>query len=100
MNELSQRARALLHATELADEPSQLDYDRGPAAVAARVAVGGAVGAAVTAVARTATAAIPASSVSASKVLGRPRDAVSSAIFLISGRVRSASSNMRATREK
>ena len=63
MKELGKRARALLDATQFADEPSQKDYDRVHSAVTARIAVGLAVGAAVTAVARTASAAAPTASV-------------------------------------
>lgn len=56
MNELDSKARALLRATQFADEPSQDDYDWVHAAVTARIAVGVAVGAAVTTAAKTASA--------------------------------------------
>ncbi len=65
MKELNSSARALLRATEGADDPTEEDFDRVHAGVTARLAAGVAVGAAVTAGAKTAAASAAGASAAA-----------------------------------
>jgi hypothetical protein len=70
MKELNDRARALLQATQFADDPTDEDFDRVHGAVAARIATAVAVGTAATVGAKAATAATSATASVATTAAG------------------------------